>query len=90
MLEPRSDGYASGLVTFVLQEAGLAPDNLALQRGLSWLRGNQHQQGYWSSSSQNKRRDPNTNVGRFMSDAATAYAVLSLSEAPDGAMPLRR
>lgn len=76
-----SDSYATGVVTFALQEAGMPRDNSSVGRGLAWLLRKQDKTGgYWVSSSLNKRRDPSTNLGQFMSDAATAYAVLALTE----------
>jgi squalene-hopene/tetraprenyl-beta-curcumene cyclase len=78
----RSDGYASGLVTLVLQSAGVPRSDPQLGRGLDWLRGHQTPgTGQWPASSLNKDRDPASDTGRFMSDAATAYAVLSLTRA---------
>lgn len=80
-LAPRnSDGFATGIIAFVLPQAGVPVDNRQLQRALSWLARNQTNQGSWPSTSPNKRRSPSSNVGYFMSDAATAYAVLALTE----------
>jgi hypothetical protein len=66
-------------VLHVLQTASVPKDDPAVAKGLAWLRANQRPTGEWRGSSVNKQRDPATHVGRFMTDAATAYAVLALS-----------
>lgn len=81
-LESKSDGYATGVVTYVLQQAGVPRSQAQVERGLAWLAHNQEKaDGRWLAYSLNKRRDLATDVGRFMSDAATAYAVLALKPA---------
>ena len=82
--EVKSDGYASGLISFALQQAGLSPENAQLKRGLSWLGANQDKtEGSWLAYSLNKNKEhhlgPETAL--FMNDAATAYAVLALTDA---------
>lgn len=78
-LDPRSDGYATGLVAYVLQQAGVDRQQPQMKRALEWLAQNQDKtDGRWLAWSLNKQRDPVSDVGRFMSDAATAYAVLAL------------
>jgi squalene-hopene/tetraprenyl-beta-curcumene cyclase len=82
-LEVQSDGYATGLVVLALERSGVPRSDARVRRGLDWL--NQHQDsltGAWSATSLNKNRDPRTDIGKFMSDAATAYAVLALTARP--------
>ena len=79
-LTHKSDGVATGLVTFVLEEAGVSSENVQLRRGLSWLTSNQNTaEGFWPATSINARKSLRSDTGRFMSDAATAYAVLALT-----------
>jgi squalene-hopene/tetraprenyl-beta-curcumene cyclase len=77
--EMRSDGYATGLAVFALGQAGESQKKTEMKRGIAWLLVNQDaQQGQWHAYSLNKQRDPTSDVGRFMSDAATSYAVMAL------------
>jgi len=79
--DTNSDGYATGLVVHAMQQAGRSQTDPAVARGRAWLVANQDRAtGMWTASSLNKRRDPGTDVGKFMSDAATAYAVLALTK----------
>ncbi|MGP0020267.1 MAG: hypothetical protein ACLPHP_16975 [Candidatus Sulfotelmatobacter sp.] len=78
--ERKSDGYATGLMTYVLRQSGIGLEDPRLKQGRAWLATHQNQtEGSWPSVSLTKRRDPSSNIGHFMSDAATAYAVLALS-----------
>jgi squalene-hopene/tetraprenyl-beta-curcumene cyclase len=80
-VEGKSDGLATGLITLAVQEAGVPRDNPQLKHGLSWLMSNQNaKEGFWPAFSVNKRRHISSDTGRFMSDAATAFAVLALTE----------
>jgi squalene-hopene/tetraprenyl-beta-curcumene cyclase len=81
-LDTRTDGYATGLATFVLESAADSRTQPQIARGLAWLVSHQDPaSGAWFASSLNKQRDPASDTGRFMSDAATAYAVLALTKA---------
>lgn len=78
-LEARSDGYATALLVLALEKAGVPREDARLKKGLDWLRTNQTKDGFWQSYSPNLNRDLSSDAGRFMSDAATAYAVLALT-----------
>jgi squalene-hopene/tetraprenyl-beta-curcumene cyclase len=87
-LETKSDGYATGLVAFALQKAGVPRDQPQMRRALDWLARNQDaREGRWFAYSLNKQRDLSTDIGRFMSDAATAYAVLALEQKEQAGHP---
>ena len=80
-LETKSDGYGTGLVSLVLERAGVSRSDTHMKKALGWLAQNQDKsEGQWRATSMNKQRDPASDAGRFMSDAATAYAVLALTD----------
>jgi hypothetical protein len=86
----RSDGYATGVVVYTLRRTGIGPDDPAVKRGLRWLESHQepvvvgeHAYAAWRSHSLNYDREHGGERGEawrrlFMSDAATAFAVLAL------------
>jgi len=75
-----SDGYATGITVLALEENGMGKSP-ATKRGIAWILANQDKvQGLWPASSVNVKRDPSSDVGKFMSDAATGYSVLALEE----------
>ena len=81
-VDAASDGYATGLVAFALEQTGAPQAQAGLKRAIVWLSRNQNQSdGRWPASSLNKQRELSSDAGRFMSDAATAYAVLALENA---------
>ena len=86
----KSDGYATGLIVYALRQAGLPAGQPAVSRGLQWLRANQqgvqvgeHSWPAWRAHSLNFDREHGGDKGEpwrrmFMSDSATAFAVLAL------------
>jgi squalene-hopene/tetraprenyl-beta-curcumene cyclase len=80
-LDTSSDGYATGLVTLAFQQADVPAAEAHVSKGLAWLAAHQEAAtGMWYTASLNKQRDPATDIGKFMSDAGTAYAVLALTQ----------
>jgi len=87
----KSDGYATGLMAFVLRQAGSPPDALALKKATDWLKANQkefqvnsHHWKLWRAHSLNHDHENGGPRGELwnrmvMSDMATAFAVLALS-----------
>ena len=78
-LDTESDGYATGIAVLALRHAGGDAAETAVRQGRAWLRAHQNADGSWWASSLNKSRDPASDRGKFMRDAATAYAVLALT-----------
>jgi squalene-hopene/tetraprenyl-beta-curcumene cyclase len=88
----QSDGYATGLVVYTLKQAGVAPGQAAIRRGISWLETNQRAiPGHdvpgraWRAHSLNYDREHGGEKGEpwrrlFMSDTATAFAILALAD----------
>ena len=79
-LDTKTDGYATGFVTLALEQSGRSASDPSVARGLAWLVHHQDRAtGTWTAVSLNKQRDPASDIGKFMNDAATAYAVLALT-----------
>jgi squalene-hopene/tetraprenyl-beta-curcumene cyclase len=74
-----SDTYATALAAYSLRKGGSAKSDPRLQRALAWLSAHQDRSsGAWPSTSMNKQFESDSMMVHFMTDAATAYAVLAL------------
>ena len=74
-----SSSYATGLVAFTVQQAGISRQDGRMSRAVVWLREHQDRQsGSWAAESMNKPHQAGTMPALFMSDAATGYATLAL------------
>jgi len=67
-----SDGYATGLVLYVLRQSGVAATAKPIQRGVAWLKANQRESGRWFTRSLNR------DTRHYISNTATAFAILAL------------
>ncbi len=67
-----SDGYGTGLVVYVLRQAGLPAGHPALKKGADWLKSNQRISGRWFT------RSLNTDRAHYITHAGTAFALLAL------------
>jgi hypothetical protein len=86
----KSDAYATGLIAYVLRQAGLPASHPAVRRATDWLEANQREvqidQSHWKcwrTYSLNYDHEHGGDDGgawrrMFMSDAATAFAALAL------------
>jgi squalene-hopene/tetraprenyl-beta-curcumene cyclase len=77
----KSDGCATGLVVLAMETAAVKQHERMEQQGLQWLEKHQTKDGSWRAVSMNGTRDAYSDIGRFMNDAATGYAVLALEKA---------
>jgi hypothetical protein len=78
-----SNCYATALVAYAVEQAGVAPSQVRLSKTLTWLRRHQVFGGYWPADSMNHKHDAGTVPEKFMSDAATGYATAALLAAGD-------
>jgi squalene-hopene/tetraprenyl-beta-curcumene cyclase len=67
-----SDGYATGLVVYVLRQAGVPAGDPAIERGVRWLKTHQRVSGRWFT------RSLSTDKNHYIANAGTAFAALAL------------
>jgi squalene-hopene/tetraprenyl-beta-curcumene cyclase len=96
----QSDGYATGLVVYTLEQTGVSRSNAAIRKGVQWLKTNQralpvpdvpgrgwqtyslnydreHGSLHYDSALRGEKGEPWRRL--FMSDTATAFAILALA-----------
>lgn len=73
--EGPSDGYGTGFVLYALCKAGVAKNQPAVQKGISWLQSHQRESGRWFTKSLWSDTFHN-----YVSTVGTAYDVMALQE----------
>jgi squalene-hopene/tetraprenyl-beta-curcumene cyclase len=67
-----SDGYATGLIVYVLRQAGVAANQEPIRRGVDWLKTHQRASGCWFTHS--IRADGEHHIA----NTGTAFALMAL------------
>lgn len=67
------DGYATGLVIYVLRQNGMAATDEPIRRGVAWLKANQRESGRWFT------RSLNNDKAHYVTNAGTGFAVMALA-----------
>jgi hypothetical protein len=81
-LEAESDGYATGVIAFALEQLDAPQTKPQLQESLDgWDESEQVRIVDGRLASLNKQREPRSDAGLFMRDSAMSYAVLALANA---------
>ena len=76
-----SDGFATAIITVVLQEAGVQRKVKQMRNARSWLIAHQDaRSGGLPATSINKLREPTHDAYLFMTDTATGFAALALAD----------
>src|ERR1700676_23249 len=71
--EEKSDGYATGFITFVLLQADVPRKHAQVKQGLAWLAANQSKtEGFWPAYSLNKNEAHHMSPGTTRSKNAAA------------------
>jgi squalene-hopene/tetraprenyl-beta-curcumene cyclase len=80
-----SNAYATALVSYAIEQAGVQPSQASLLKALAWLKRHQDPQGgFWTAESMNHKHSTyGAMAEKFMSDAATGYATAALLAAGD-------
>jgi squalene-hopene/tetraprenyl-beta-curcumene cyclase len=67
-----SDGYGTGLVIYVLRQAGVSADHDKIKAGIAWLQANQRVSGRWFT------RSLSNDEHHYITHISTAYAAMAL------------
>ncbi len=67
-----SDGYATGLIVYVLRQAGVPSEDAALKSGVSWLKTHQRASRRWFTRSLNQDK------AHYITNAGSSFAVMAL------------